>query len=327
MRQPPTGSIQGCKRNNLASSRVVACIPAYNEEETIAKVVLLAKRYADEVIVCDDGSTDMTAEIAEHLGATVVRHEENLGYGAAISTLLREAKKRRPDVAVTLDADGQHDPGFIPELIEPILRGRADVVIGSRFLSPEGVPEVPTHRRFGIRLITRLTNLYTRLGLTDAQSGFRAYGRRALEVINPTRSDMGVSLEILEQAASHGLKIVEVPTVIRYRGLRETSTKNPLRHGLELIGTLLDSMTWDHPLLYLGIPGAASLVVSLSFAVRLLHLFNRIGYFSLPMAILGTAFGLFGLVLLSTALMLHAIRRAAQRGLLSSGGGMSSRDE
>lgn len=242
-------------------------IPAYNEESTIARVILQVRRSGnvDKIVVCDDGSTDMTAEIAEALGADVIRHEHNMGYGAAIRTLFERARELGVDVMVTMDADGQHDPRFIPKLIEPILQDKADVVIGSRFLSPEGVPEVPWYRRFGIRLITGLANLSTKLGLTDAQSGFRAYSRRALEVINPTRSDMSASLEILDQVASHGLKIAEVPVVIRYRGLKETSTKNPLKHGLELIGALLDIMTWDRPLLYLGVPGATSLVVSLFF--------------------------------------------------------------
>ena len=119
--------------NDLQEPLVVVGIPAYNEEKTIARVVLEAQKYADVVVVCDDGSADLTKQIAERLGADVVRHEQNSGYGAAIQTLFKRAKELRADVLVTLDGDGQHDPEEIPQLITPILTGNAEVVLGSRF--------------------------------------------------------------------------------------------------------------------------------------------------------------------------------------------------
>ena len=114
--------------------KVVVMIPAYNEEKTIAKVVLLAQKQVDMVVVCDDGSKDLTADIAERLGVTVIRHDKNSGYGAAIQSLFRKAMEMNADVMVTLDADGQHDPREIPQLTEPILDDKADVALGSRFL-------------------------------------------------------------------------------------------------------------------------------------------------------------------------------------------------
>jgi len=131
---------------------IVACIPAYNEGLTIAKVILKARKHVDKVIVCDDGSTDMTAEIAEALGAEVIRHKRNMGYGAAIGSLFRRAREIGADVMVTLDADGQHDPDYIPRLIKPIIKGEADIVIGSRFLG--GDVEVPTYRRMILSTFT-----------------------------------------------------------------------------------------------------------------------------------------------------------------------------
>src|SRR4030042_4807226 len=125
--------------NELAKSLeakpfVVVGIPAFNEEKTIARVVLEAQRYADAVVVCDDGSSDLTAKIAERLGADVVRHERNLGYGSAIKSLFNRARELGADVLVTLDGDGQHDPGDIPNVVEPIKNGVADIRLGSGFI-------------------------------------------------------------------------------------------------------------------------------------------------------------------------------------------------
>ena len=112
-------------------------MPAYDEEGRIAKVIVAAKRYADKIIVCEDGSSDDTGEIAGDLGAQVIVHEGNPGYGAALTTLFEEVKRKNADVFVILDSDGQHQPHKIPELVEPILEGRADLVIGSSVI-PEG---------------------------------------------------------------------------------------------------------------------------------------------------------------------------------------------
>jgi glycosyltransferase involved in cell wall biosynthesis len=120
-----------------AKPLIIACIPAYNEEKTIAKVVLLTKKYVDTVVVCDDGSADMTSELAEELGAEVIRHEKNRGYGAALASLFRRAREINADVMVTLDADYQHNPDYISRLVEPILKGEANMVIGSRFLAED----------------------------------------------------------------------------------------------------------------------------------------------------------------------------------------------
>src|SRR4030042_682944 len=109
-------------------------IPAVNEENSIARVVMEAQKFADAVVVCDDGSVDMTAEIARRLGAEVVRHEENSGYGTAIRSLFERAREFGADILVTLDADGQHNPAEIGTVVSPIVAGQADVVIGSRFV-------------------------------------------------------------------------------------------------------------------------------------------------------------------------------------------------
>ena len=285
--------------------KIIACIPAYNEEKTIAKIVLLAQKYTDRVIVCDDGSTDMTADIARALGAEVIRHKKNMGYGAAIRTLLKHANMLAPDAAVTIDADGQHDPSDIPKLVRPIIEGKADIVIGSRFLAKT---KIPTYRKAGIKIITGLYNIISKQQITDAQSGLRAYSRRALQVIVPKLDEtgMGISLQILKIANQTGLKIIEVPIVIKYN-VENPSKKNPLTHGAELVLTLTKILTLEQPLKYLGIPGALLLIAGTAASIQLILQFNQTRYFSIPLAIIALGLTLLGVTLITASLTFYAL--------------------
>ena len=113
---------------------IVACIPAYDEEGSIGGVVVRAGKYVDRVVVCDDGSVDLTGAIAEGLGAVVIRHERKMGKGAALNSVFRYVRDLKPDVVVVLDADGQHNSDEIPRLVEPMVGGAADMVVGSRYV-------------------------------------------------------------------------------------------------------------------------------------------------------------------------------------------------
>ncbi len=283
---------------------IIAGIPAYNEEKYIAKVVMKTKKHVSEVIVVDDGSTDMTAEIAKALRATVVKHPKNMGYGAALRTIFLEAKKRNPDILVILDADDQHDPDEIPKLIEPILRGEADIVIGSRFL---GKTQQPLWRRIGVKIITWLTKKTHKLPkhITDAQSGFRAYSRRAIQLITPEDTDMGASIDILYQAAKHNLRIVEVPITVRYH--EEASTQNPLLHASRVITRIVGIVIEKHPLLYLGFPGTVLMLIGVASATYMVWVFNQTRYFSIPMALIAIAFTFIGILLIIASLIFYAI--------------------
>ncbi|RLE48629.1 MAG: glycosyltransferase family 2 protein, partial [Candidatus Methanomethylicota archaeon] len=261
---------------------MIACIPAYNEENTIAKVILKTKKYVDKIIVCDDGSTDMTAEIAEALGAEVIRHERNMGYGAAIGSLFQRAREENADIMITLDADGQHDPDDIPRLIKPIMDQEADIVIGSRFLTKD--VEIPAYRKIGIKVINWIMRAKAK-AITDTQSGYRAYSKRALQLIKPAEMGMGVSTEILLKAEQSNLKIKEVPIRISYK-VEQPSTINPLTHALDVIFSTIKQLSIRHPLMFYGIPGAISLLVALGAGLVLIHLFNTTRYFSLPLAII-----------------------------------------
>ncbi|MDH5266159.1 MAG: glycosyltransferase [Candidatus Bathyarchaeota archaeon] len=197
---------------------IVAIIPAYNEERTIAKVILATQKHVDKVIVCDDGSTDMTTEIAEGLGAEVVRHNRNMGYGAALQCLFERARELGADIVITLDGDGQHNPNEIPALMKPILKDDVAVAVGSRFLDREKTESVPLYRRLSRKALTKLVRVGTNSKIRDAQCGFRAYGRKALEGLEVFESGVGVNLEILMKAKESGLKVVEVPIGSSYHG-------------------------------------------------------------------------------------------------------------
>ena len=209
---------------------VVACIPAYNEEDTIGLVIEKALKHVDMVIVCDDGSTDLTSKVAREAGALVIRHEKNMGYGAALRTLFDKARAINPDVMVILDGDGQHDPDDIPALVEPILSGEADIVVGSRFL---GKIDMPAYREMGIKLISFVVRLTAYPDIRDAQSGFRAYSQRAIKAIRITEHGMGASTEILLKAAYHRLKLKEVPIEVSYTGI--VPRMSPWRHGISVL--------------------------------------------------------------------------------------------
>jgi len=291
---------------------MVAAIPAYNEEKNIGRVVLLAQRGVDKVIVCDDGSNDMTADIAEKLGADVVRHERNMGYGVAMQSLFKRAREMDADVLVTLDGDGQHNPSDILAIIKPILENNADIVIGSRFLRGEGTKEIPLYRQVGIKAITKLVVAASNCGVSDAQNGFRAYGRRALEKLKLHERGMGVSVEILLKAKEQYLRVMEVPVVCNYKGL-DTSTHTPLAHGVSVIMSVVKLVVEDHPLLFLGMPGVVFLLIGALFGVWMLQIYALEHRIVTNVALASMAFTLVGLFAVFTGITLYAITKITER--------------
>ena len=292
---------------------VVVGIPAFNEEKTIARVVLEAQKYADKVLVCDDGSADLTAEIAERLGAVVVRHESNLGYGAAVQSLFRLARELNADVLVTLDADGQHFPSEIPNVVKPIFDDVADVVIGSRFVDERLAYTMPWYRRAGVKFITKLVNNGAKRGVKDAQSGFRAYNRRALKALTLLENGMGVSTEILINARKQGLRIREVSSSCNYDNGVKTSTHNPVKHLLDVLMSIVKLVVEDKPLTLLGIPGILCLITGALFGVWMLQLYAFEHRIVTNVALASIAFILIGFFALSTAITLYAISRLAEK--------------
>ena len=187
--------------------KLVAIIPAFNEEQTIAEVLTRTRSFVDEIIVVDDGSSDRTAEIARGQGVVVVSHVINRGLGAAIGTGFAAAQKRNADVVVTLDADGQHDPQEIPKFVEAIEAG-ADVVIGSRMLTRVGMP---WYRQIANVLGNIVTLVLFGAWVTDSQSGFRAFTKFAISKIEIKTNRMEVSSELIAESRHKQLTLKEVP--------------------------------------------------------------------------------------------------------------------
>jgi glycosyltransferase involved in cell wall biosynthesis len=293
---------------------VVVGVPAFNEEKSIGRVVLEARKHADKIIVCDDGSNDLTGEIAKELGAVVVRHRRNLGYGAAIQTLFKRARKLNADVLVTLDGDGQHDPSEIPDVVKPILGGHADIVIGSRFADGHPAAAMPWYRRAGVKFITKLVNNSSEHTVNDAQSGFRAYSRESLEALKVFENGMGASVEILMNAQKQGFRILEVASSVSYHneGVK-TSTHNPVKHGVGVVMSIAKLVVEGKPLILLGLPGIIFLMAGAAFGVWMLQAYVAEHRIMTNIALASMAFIMIGFFCLSTSITLYAISRFARK--------------
>jgi glycosyltransferase involved in cell wall biosynthesis len=203
---------------------------------------------------------------------------------------------------VTLDGDGQHDPRQIPRLLESFSKDEADLVIGSRFLNDEDSSKVPRYRKMGLKVITGLASNASYKGLTDTQSGFRAYGRRALQMLSVAEDGMGASTEILLKASDKGLRILEVPITINYE--KGTSTHNPVSHGIDVLLSTVKHLSIRHPLMFYGLPGLCLLLVSMFFGVWTLGMFRDTRVIETNIALISFAAGMFGLTLMTTAVIL-----------------------
>ena len=283
--------------------KVIIGIPAFNEEKNIGPIVAKLMKKYDQVIVCDDGSSDMTGVIASSLGAYVIKHEKNLGYGSTIKTIFNEAGKIEGDVLVTFDADGQHQISEIDSVLQPIFENKADIVIGSRFLGE--TKDLPRYRKIGIKIITGLTNVMTGSKITDSQSGFRAYSKKVLEEISPTESGMGISTEILIKASKKEMRIVEVPITISYEG--STHSQEPISHGTSVIMSTIKHVAIERPLLYYGVSGLCFLIVGLIFGTWTLQIYSEEGVVITNIALVGIGGVILGTILLISGTILYSI--------------------
>jgi glycosyltransferase involved in cell wall biosynthesis len=291
--------------------KIIVGIPAFNEEKNIASIITKLSSIADTILVCNDGSTDLTSKISEKMGAIVINHEKNLGYGAAIRSLFLKAKDLDGDVLVTFDADGQHRIDDIKNVIKPILNDEADLVIGSRFLD-ESEKEVPQYRKVGIKVITKITNASIKKQLTDSQSGFRGYSREIISELNPSETGMGVSTEILIKASSKNFRIVEVPIKIIYEG--DTSTHNPITHGSSVIISTIKYTSLQRPLTFYGIPSVIFLIIGGAFSYLAIQFYVEVGRLNTNLTIMGASTVLIGVILLITAILLFSLVSIVREG-------------
>ena len=283
--------------------KIVAAIPAFNVETTIAKVIARAVDHVDEVLVVDDGSQDDTPLIAGKLGAVVLTHDKNLGKGAAIRDCFDWARKNGADVLVTLDGDGQHDPARIPELVGALQKSEADVAIGSRISRP---PDMPKTRWMGERFLDHATQVKVGDRVIDAQSGFRAYSRKAIEALVAAEYGMGVDSEIVMRADKAGMRIIEVPIEMSYNGTK-TSTHNPLMHAFDVMFSVVKFVSIRHPLLFYGGFAALFLGISVIFGIMTLDYYQRWGRVITNLALISVASGIVGFLALFTGIILFTL--------------------
>ncbi len=292
------------------TGKVVAVVPAYNEELAIGSVVLETKKHADEVIVVDDGSVDRTAEIAGLAGAVVIRLDQNTGKANALMKGFELARQNGFVAGVMLDGDGQHDPNDLPLIISPVLNGEADLVIGSRHLG--NGKDIPAYRRVGQKMLDVVTNAGARQKVTDTQSGFRALSREAMNSLDFKSKGFNVESDMIIDFSKKGLKVKEVPIGAKYDVPRKHS-KNPLSHGIAVMGRLVRLVSQSRPLLMLGVPGATLFLMG---AFLGLASFLTLVFFEwtwLFQTLLAVFMLIIGLVLCITALVLNSIADLVNR--------------
>ena len=291
--------------NQVINLEITIGIPAFNEEKNIASIILKLKKITNKIIVCDDGSKDLTGDIAKELGATVITHEKNLGYGAGIRSIFLKAKEMNVEILVTFDADGQHRIEDIEKIITPLKNNSADIVIGSRFLDKNDTKEVPRYRKIGIKAITKLTNTSLNEKLTDSQSGFRGYNQKVIQAITPSEQGMGVSTEILIKSNIKNFKIVEIPIKVLYDG--DTSTHNPVSHGASVILSTMKFISIEHPLKFYGIPGLMFLLTGLFFILWTLQIFGESRQIITNISLIGIGSTIIGTILIVTSILLFSL--------------------
>jgi glycosyltransferase involved in cell wall biosynthesis len=236
-------------RNYLFYMQIFVVIPAYNEEQTIREVVQDVQKCCSKIVIVDDGSSDNTSSQVSDLPVILLRHLVNRGQGAALQTGITYALSQGAEIIVTFDADGQHDPQDIAHLIEPIQQGRAEVVLGSRFLMSNfkflisnqcqitkfPISKMPWGRMMTLKLALLHQWFFTGLKLTDSQCGFRALSRKAAEMIKITQDRMAHGAEIFNQISRYKLSYVEVPVVVKYTNYSLEKGQKSLIGSLKVI--------------------------------------------------------------------------------------------
>ncbi len=283
---------------------ILVALPAFNEERYIGSVVLKTKKYATEVIVFDDGSSDATAEVARLAGATVLRNGSNRGKGAAMKELLASARARMPDALVFLDADGQHDPNEIPRLINAIREGY-DLVVGSRKAQSANTP---LYRRIGQSVLSIAASVVSRgRKVKDSESGFRALSPRMIRETELTESGFAVETEMIARAAEKGMRIIEVPVSSIY--VEDGSTQNPVRHGFGVLGRIVNMISERRPLLIFGVTGTVLGILGILAGLRVLTAIVHSRVLPIGTALLSAVFLIVGVFSIFTGIVLNILSR------------------
>jgi glycosyltransferase involved in cell wall biosynthesis len=290
-----------------ASMNIIAVIPALNEDRFIGSVVLKARQQVAHVIVIDDGSSDQTQLIAEQAGAIVAHHAQNQGKGTALNTGIALAREYNADIVVFLDADGQHDPRDIPLIVQPIIEGNADIVIGSRFLDRPN--RAPLYRQAGQRAMTLITNTASGVQVTDSWSGFRAISRRAIDVLNFRERGWGIEPEFQFQAGQHNLVTVEVPIDVDYS---EPAKRNPVMHGIRTLTGIARLFTRHRPVVMLATLGLGAAILGLAAGVWVVERYLELQELAAGVALIAIALIILGMLTLYTAIIIYMLQETLQ---------------
>ncbi|HIH09247.1 MAG TPA: glycosyltransferase family 2 protein [Candidatus Diapherotrites archaeon] len=293
--------------------KLVVTIPAFNEEKTIGEVIrgIPAKIPgvgSIEVLVVDDGSTDSTAQRAEKAGARVLVNKANCGLAFTFSRGMNGALEMGADIIVNTDADNQYDQSQIPVLVRPILEGKSDVVLGSRFLGK--IEEMPLGKRLGNMAVSWLMRLLTGLPLTDTQTGFRAFSREAALHIN-VLSDYTYTQETVLEAAEKKLSVTEVPVDFRKRADGSRLISNIFVYAKRVGFTLIETYINYRPLKVFFASGSLLLLAGAAFGLRVLVHYARTGSVSpyLPSAVLSALLLIFGFQVMVAGITAELIKR------------------
>lgn len=304
LQQPSLSLAPEPRSSRPFAQSIVVVVPAYNEARFIGSVILKIKEFADEIIVVDDGSRDETADIAERAGARVIRHPRNQGKGVALNTgfdLIR--REYHPLAVVTLDADWQHSPEDIPAVASPILNGDADLVIGSRYL--QKASDVPLQRVVGHWGFNMLVNTVSGTRITDSQSGYRAFSRRALESISFRSDGFSVESEMQFWAADYELRVLEVPITIRYQ---DNPKRSVVSHGITVLNGVLRLVAQSRPLLFFSLPGVLLLVAGVLVGAWVVNIYSHTHDLAVGTALIAVLLCFVGTLSLFTGIILNTVR-------------------
>jgi glycosyltransferase involved in cell wall biosynthesis len=262
---------------------------------------LRADRY--RVLVVDDGSTDRTAEVAAAAGAEVISHSSNSGKTAAVDTAFLRALELGVDALVLIDGDGQHNPNDVRHVAAPVLEDGADMVVGSRFVGIKSA--IPRWRVAGQHVLTIATNLGSGLAVSDSQSGFRAFSRRAIEGMRFNRSGFSVESEMQFEAKKLGLVVREVPIHVEYR---EPAKRNPIRHGATVGEAVLRLIGQHRPLLFFGLPGLLVLLAGLALGLHVVRVYEATQLLAVGYGLITVLLVIVGILAMFVGIMLHSVR-------------------
>lgn len=284
---------------------ILVLIPAYNEGLVIGSLILNVQQYADKVIVVNDGSSDNTEEIAKLADVECLSLEQNSGKAHAMMLGFERARELNYTVTVMIDGDGQHNPADIPKLVEPVLNGEADLVVGSRFLESAGVEEIPAYRKVGQKILNQATNVSSGFKCSDSQSGYRALSQKALMNMNFVSSGYGIESDMLSHFAELGLTITEVPISVTYE-VPHKHKMNPIKHGLSVLSGLIQLITVKRPIICFGIPGSILTVIGAVLGFNALSIASKSAW-SPTLTLTSLMLILMGMLLVSVALILYSV--------------------